>query len=84
MSNTINVPVDNTNTWLTVITASSSMTGVFSVTSSSNYCCYNGEPPEDLIGHRSSGDIIPFSLESGESLCVKTDRQNVTVVVTED
>jgi len=48
--------------------------GTFSLTNGGQYCVYDGEPPVDLIGHRYSGKPVDFSLVTGESVYVLSDR----------
>ena len=53
--------------------------GTFSLTNGGQYCMYTGEPPVDLIGHRYSGKPVDFSLVTGESVYVLSDRGGFAV-----
>ena len=82
MSDTVNIPV--TPGWTVVLTATSATTGTMSIAGGGQHALYTGIPPSELIGHRFTGELVPFSLSTGESLCVNTDRDKDTVVITED
>ena len=80
MANTTNINITTPDTWVEIASES---TGIVSVGASGQHCVYTGTPPETLIGHRFTGDMIAFSLGAGESLWVKS-MAVTTVIITED
>ncbi|CAL9967547.1 hypothetical protein VPHD63_0007 [Vibrio phage D63] len=83
MANTINVPVQSG--WQLVHSASGARSsGVFSIGGGGEYCEQDTLPPAALIGHVFTGAIIPFELDAGQNIYVKTYRGSDTVIVTED
>ena len=83
MTDTINVPVVKANGWTAVQTAAGAETGSVSIAKGGQHCTHTGAPATTLVGHRFTGDMVPFSLVLGESLYVKPDEDTV-VIITED
>jgi len=84
MTDTINVPIITPGTWQAVTTAGAGgASGVASIAGNGQHCIHTGLPATSLVGHRFKGDIVPFSLVEGESLCVKADTAT-TIIITED
>lgn len=81
MSNTINVAITTPKVWTEAIAGAT--TGVASIAGGGQHCIHTGVPADTLIGHRFTGDLVPFVLLAGESLYVLTDTAT-TVVITED
>ena len=81
MANTINVAITTPGLWTEALTTVT--TGIVSIATSGQHCIHTGAPDATLIGHRFTGDLVPFSLAAGESLYVKSDGVT-TVIITED
>lgn len=80
MANTINVNVATPGVWIEGIAGPTS--GIANVAGGAQYCNHTGAPAETLIGHRFTGDTVPFTLLAGESLYVNADT-NTTLIITE-
>lgn len=81
MTDTVNVAIATPDTWVAALTKVT--TGIVSIATGGQHCIHTGAPATTLIGHRFTGDLVPFSLAAGESLYVKGDVVT-TVIITED
>ena len=81
MSNTANISA--TSKWTAVLTATSETTGTMSIAGGGQYAVYAGVPPSDLVGHRFTDDLVPFSLNAGEILYVHSRRSGQCVINTD-
>lgn len=78
MTNTINVPINTTDQWVEVATSGTS--GTVGVTGSGQHCICDGIPPDTLVGHRFTGNAVPFVLGVTESLYVKSSTPTNAIV----
>lgn len=78
MSNTTNIDVNNTGAWVEVSATSGS--SVMSATHGCQYVVSDTTPESEVVGHRFTGDLVPFTLLEGESLYVKACRKTTIIL----
>jgi hypothetical protein len=78
MAITVNVSITTHNVWVEVITGA--VVGVASVTGGGQYYVSSTAPVDTFIGHRFTGELVPFTLEVGEALYVRGDTVNNVVM----
>lgn len=83
MADTINVEINTPKIWTEALAAGAELTGTVSLAGNGQHCIHTGAPDTGLIGHRFTGDLVPFTLSVGESLYVIADTKT-TVIITED
>ena len=88
MSDTTNLKVTPEEGWKIAITSpigsAGGVSGVMSMSKGGQYCQSDDQPDNSFVGHRFTGKLVPFSLNEGETIYVKTGRNSSYLIITED